>query len=152
MGKRRASPSARSVINGRGVTCWAMAAALILFAVPGRVVAGDDLTGQASIIDGDTLEIHGTRIRLVWGFLCQGGVTPFCVVLCIPFFCSTRATSILPSRPHISIAVARSGGQGRRFFSAAEGLSLTNASTAAGLYGVFFVKVATPCPRSDDPA
>src|SRR6266851_3617573 len=54
------------------------------------------------------------------------------VVLCIPFFCSTRAASILPSRPHISIAVARSGGQGRRFFSAAEGLSLTAASTAAG--------------------
>jgi hypothetical protein len=26
----------------------------------------DDLAGQASIIDGDTLEIHGTRIRL-WG-------------------------------------------------------------------------------------
>jgi len=25
---------------------------------------GRDLTGQASIIDGDTLEIHGTRIRL----------------------------------------------------------------------------------------
>lgn len=25
-----------------------------------------DLIGQASIIDGDTLEIHGTRIRL-WG-------------------------------------------------------------------------------------
>src|SRR5258708_22497380 len=43
---------------------------------------------------------------------------------------------LLPSRPHISIAVARSGGQGRRFFSAAEGLSLTDASTAAG------------CPRS----
>src|SRR5258706_15520925 len=39
---------------------------------------------------------------------------------------------LLPSRPHISIAVARSGGQGRRFFSAAEGLSLTDASTAAG--------------------
>src|SRR5450755_3695119 len=50
------------------------------------------------------------------------------VVLCIPFFCSTRAASILPSRPHISIAVARSDGQGRRFFSAAEGLSLTGAS------------------------
>jgi len=48
------------------------------------------------------------------------------------FFCSTRAASILPSRPHITIAVARSDGQGRRFFSAAEGLSLTNASTAAG--------------------
>ena len=26
----------------------------------------DNLTGQASVIDGDTLEIHGTRIRL-WG-------------------------------------------------------------------------------------
>jgi len=26
--------------------------------------AGDDLTGQAGIVDGDTLEIHGTRIRL----------------------------------------------------------------------------------------
>ena len=26
----------------------------------------DNLTGQASIIDGDTLEIHGTRVRL-WG-------------------------------------------------------------------------------------
>jgi endonuclease YncB( thermonuclease family) len=26
----------------------------------------DDLIGQASIVDGDTLEIHGTRIRL-WG-------------------------------------------------------------------------------------
>jgi endonuclease YncB( thermonuclease family) len=38
----------------------------------------DDLAGQASIIDGDTLEIHGTRIRL-WGVdapessqLCRG--------------------------------------------------------------------------------
>ncbi len=37
-----------------------------------------DLTGQASVIDGDTLEIHGSRIRL-WGIdgpeslqLCRG--------------------------------------------------------------------------------
>ena len=58
------------------------------------------------------------------------------VVFVIPFFCSTRATSILPSRPYISVAVARSGGQGRRFFSAAEGLSLTDASTAAGLAAI----------------
>jgi len=41
-------------------------------------VLGDDLTGQASVIDGDTIEIHGTRIRL-WGIdapestqLCRG--------------------------------------------------------------------------------
>ena len=26
----------------------------------------NDLVGQASVVDGDTLEIHGTRIRL-WG-------------------------------------------------------------------------------------
>jgi endonuclease YncB( thermonuclease family) len=38
----------------------------------------DDLIGQASVIDGDTLEIHGTRVRL-WGIdapestqLCRG--------------------------------------------------------------------------------
>jgi hypothetical protein len=34
------------------------------------------------------------------------------------FFCSTRAASILPLRPHISITVARSGGQGQ--FGAAD--------------------------------
>jgi hypothetical protein len=41
------------------------------------------------------------------------------------FFCSTRAASILPPRPRVAIAAARSDGQGRRFFSVAEGLSLT---------------------------
>src|SRR4029077_18550330 len=71
-------------------------------------------------------------IRLVWGFLCQGSITPFLSSFVISFFCSTRAASILPSRLHISIAVARSGGQGRCFFSSAEGLSLTDVSTAAG--------------------
>jgi len=43
------------------------------------------------------------------------------ILLFDPFFCSTCAASILSSRPRIYIAVARSGGQGRRFFSAAEG-------------------------------
>src|SRR5258708_39957444 len=73
-----------------------------------------------------------SRIRLVWGFVCQGGINPFLSSFVIPFFCSTCAASILSSRPHICIAVAHSGGQGRRFFSAAESLSLTDASTAAG--------------------
>ena len=43
-----------------------------------------------------------------------------------PFFCSTRAASILPSRPHIAVAVARNGGQGWRVSSVAarKGLSL----------------------------
>src|SRR6202166_658886 len=49
-----------------------------LMLVAGNAAAADDLTGQASVIDGDTLEIHGTRIRL-WGVdapessqLCRG--------------------------------------------------------------------------------
>jgi endonuclease YncB( thermonuclease family) len=55
---------------------WVAAAWLLL--VPIRAAIAADLTGQASIIDGDTLEIHGTRIRL-WGIdapettqLCRG--------------------------------------------------------------------------------
>jgi endonuclease YncB( thermonuclease family) len=43
------------------------------------VALADDLIGQASVVDGDTLEIHGARIRL-WGIdapessqLCRGG-------------------------------------------------------------------------------
>ncbi|WP_456778175.1 thermonuclease family protein [Bradyrhizobium sp. USDA 3315] len=50
---------------------------LLLFTAT-SVAFPNDLIGQASIIDGDTLEIHGTRIRL-WGIdapestqLCRG--------------------------------------------------------------------------------
>jgi hypothetical protein len=71
-----------------------------------------------------------SRIRLAWGFFCQGWCTPLLSLVSL-FFCSTRAASILPPRPRVAIAAARSDGQGRRFFSAAEGLSLTIASTAA---------------------
>src|SRR5215469_14625388 len=46
-----------------------------------------------------------SRIRLVWGFLCQATSTPFLSCFVIPFFCSIRAASILSSRPHVSIAV-----------------------------------------------
>jgi endonuclease YncB( thermonuclease family) len=49
----------------------------VLLATTGPVLA-IDLTGQASVIDGDTIEIHGARIRL-WGIdapestqLCRG--------------------------------------------------------------------------------
>jgi endonuclease YncB( thermonuclease family) len=49
----------------RGLTFLSsIAGALALIWTP--VAAADNLTGRASIIDGDTLEIHGTRIRL-WG-------------------------------------------------------------------------------------
>jgi endonuclease YncB( thermonuclease family) len=37
-------------------------AALIF--VPASAGVADNLAGQASVIDGDTLEVHGTRIRL----------------------------------------------------------------------------------------
>ena len=45
-------------------TAIAAFAALILASIPEAFA--DDLVGRASVIDGDTLEIHGTRIRL-WG-------------------------------------------------------------------------------------
>jgi endonuclease YncB( thermonuclease family) len=57
-------------------TAIALFAALIL--APASAAAADNPAGQASVIDGDTLEIHGTRIRL-WGIdapessqLCRG--------------------------------------------------------------------------------
>jgi endonuclease YncB( thermonuclease family) len=53
------------------------AAALLLFALTGPAFSAE-VTGRASVVDGDTLEIHGTRIRL-WGIdapestqLCRG--------------------------------------------------------------------------------
>jgi endonuclease YncB( thermonuclease family) len=52
--------------------------AALMLAGMSAALADDDLTGQASVIDGDTLEIHGVRIRL-WGVdapessqLCRG--------------------------------------------------------------------------------
>lgn len=38
--------------------------AVLVLAIAGSVARADDLTGQASVIDGDTIEIHGTRIRV----------------------------------------------------------------------------------------
>lgn len=49
-----------------------------MLALLSSAALADDFVGQASVIDGDTLEIHGTRIRL-WGIdapessqLCRG--------------------------------------------------------------------------------
>ena len=70
-------------------------------------------------------------IRLVWGFLCQGWCTPFCRALVCSFFVRPAPRAFFRPDRILAVAVARSEGQGRRFFSAAEGLSLTNASTAA---------------------
>ena len=53
-------------------------AGLLTFLSLASAAFAEDLNGQASIIDGDTLEIHGARIRL-WGIdapessqLCRG--------------------------------------------------------------------------------
>ena len=40
-------------------TAWAVALALLP-----AVALAEDITGTASVIDGDTIDIHGTRIRL----------------------------------------------------------------------------------------
>ena len=69
----------------------------------------DNLTGQASIIDGDTLEIHGTRIRL-WGIdapesnqLCRGDDS-------IQYRCGAKAAndldSFLKKRPIDCVSVS----------------------------------------------
>jgi hypothetical protein len=50
-------------------------------------------------------------------------------VLLLHSFVRPAPRAFFRPRRHITIAVAHSDGQGRRFFSAAEGLSLTNAST-----------------------
>lgn len=71
---------------------WA-AVAFLLLCLPDRALA-TDLTGQASIVDGDTLEIHGTRIRL-WGIdapessqLCRGEDS-------LPYRCGAKAANEL---------------------------------------------------------
>ncbi|WP_051247919.1 thermonuclease family protein [Inquilinus limosus] len=37
---------------------------LVLLTIPSQAPARETITGRASVIDGDTLEIHGQRIRL----------------------------------------------------------------------------------------
>ena len=38
----------------------------LLLVLLSGVAMADDFVGQASVVDGNTLEVHGTRIRL-WG-------------------------------------------------------------------------------------
>lgn len=67
-------------------------ACLVFFAAHAAIAA--DLIGQVSVIDGDTLEIHGTRIRL-WGIdapessqFCRGDDS-------LPYRCGTKAANEL---------------------------------------------------------
>lgn len=70
-----------------------LTAALLLLASTGAALPGD-MTGQAGIIDGDTLEIHGTHIRL-WGIdapestqFCRGEDS-------LPYRCGAKAANDL---------------------------------------------------------
>jgi endonuclease YncB( thermonuclease family) len=72
---------------------YAMVAAMLLWAIIGSVMAAE-LVGQAVVVDGDTLEIHGTRIRL-WGIdapesdqLCRGEDS-------LPYRCGAKAANDL---------------------------------------------------------
>src|SRR3984893_2396539 len=73
-----------------------------------------------------------SRIRLVWGFLCQGGVTPIWSSFAFHSFVRPAPRALFRPDRIFPSPSRRSGGQGGAFFSAAEGLSLTDASTAAG--------------------
>ncbi len=68
--------------------------ALLMLMAFCTVAFAGDLRGQASIIDGDTLQIHGTRIRL-WGIdapessqLCRGEDS-------LPYRCGAKAANEL---------------------------------------------------------
>jgi endonuclease YncB( thermonuclease family) len=90
------TPQARTAI------LWSAIIATIILAAPARDADADDLTGRASFIDGDTLKIHGTRIRL-WGIdapessqLCRGDDS-------LPYRCGAKAANdldaFIASRP-----------------------------------------------------
>jgi endonuclease YncB( thermonuclease family) len=73
---REVHPGRRGAVRLMTKTAAIALLAALIFVPAGE--AADNLAGQASVIDGDTLEIHGTRIRL-WGIdapessqLCRG--------------------------------------------------------------------------------
>ncbi len=109
----------------------------------------DDLIGQASIIDGDTLEIHGTRIRL-WGIdapessqLCRDDDSSLyrCGAQAandLDAFIARRSVTCLPislDRYGRTVATCRVGGADLADWLARNGLALDRPqhSKAAGL-------------------
>ena len=107
-------------IGRRAILCMLVVAAFValIFAAMPDVFA-DHLVGQASIIDGDTLEIHGTRIR-IWGIdapessqLCRGEDS-------LQYHCGAKAANGLDAfiarRPVscIPVSLDRSPTSGRR--------------------------------------
>ena len=101
------SGDANSRIRRTCAAAGAVAALIVL--ASNRIALSYDLSGQASVIDGDTLEIHGTRIRL-WGIdapessqLCRGEDS-------LQYRCGTKAANdlddFIASRPVSCIPIS----------------------------------------------
>ena len=91
-------------------TFMAIAAALAL--ATGPVAAQNSISGQTRVIDGDTIEIHGLRIRL------QGIDTPERYQRCRDargreYRCGDTATAALPPRHRFKFRPVRSGSAAR---------------------------------------
>ena len=93
------------------------------------LLAGLSPAGMAASLAAPDPYVRLSRIRLVWGFLCQGHITPSLVRAC----CFILLFD--PRREHSSVPTAyfhrRRAQRQSRTALAAEGLSLTDASTAA---------------------
>lgn len=62
---RKTKPTSHATCSNagryRGVICWLINISLLFLGAP---AFAENLAGQASVIDGDTIEIHGHRVRL----------------------------------------------------------------------------------------
>src|ERR1700680_5059923 len=89
---------------------------------------------EAGLIDPSG-RFSQTTLKLSSGlygaFFVKGGAHHFVAPLFVDSFVRPAPRAFFRPDRILAVAVARSEGQGRRFFSAAEGLSLTHASTAA---------------------
>ena len=93
-----------------------------------------DFRGRDASYLAPPAQIRASPIRahgLYGAFFVKGGAHHFVAPLFVDSFVRPAPRAFFRPDRILAVAVARSEGQGRRFFSAAEGLSLTNASTAA---------------------
>ena len=91
-----------------------------------------DIVGQASVIDGDTLEIHGTRIRL------DGIDAPESAQLCRdaankPYRCGQRAALALSEWVGQRVVTCRQSGNGHSYDRIVATCSVNGADMAAWL-------------------